>query len=131
MLPKLWLDSFDNVKKIIGKWIKSTTARSSNLACGGVCLKDELAATQDRCACLRACCHVKKIWIPERHYSETYLAIGLSIFRSSAWTNSLPQITLPVLSASSFPVMPLKMPPASRTMIWPAAMSQGCRLRSQ
>ena len=27
--------------------------------------------------------------------------------------------------------IPLKMPPASRTMICPAAMSHGCRLRSQ
>ena len=56
---------------------------------------------------------------------------GFRIFSSSACTNSLPQTTWPVFSASSLPVMPETMPPASRTMIWPAAMSQGCRLRSQ
>ncbi len=62
---------------------------------------------------------------PQRHSQ------GLRIFTSSAWTNSLPQTTWPVFSGSSSPSMPLTMPPASRTMIWPAAMSQGCRLRSQ
>ena len=56
---------------------------------------------------------------------------GLRIFTSSACTNSLPQITCPVFSGSSSPAMPETMPPASRIMIWPAAMSQGCRLRSQ
>jgi hypothetical protein len=56
---------------------------------------------------------------------------GFKIFTSSPWTNSLPQITLAVLSASSLPSMPLTVPPASRTMIWPAARSHGCRLRSQ
>src|SRR3984957_11167470 len=56
---------------------------------------------------------------------------GFRIFTSSAWMNSLPQTRLPDFSGSSSPSMPLTMPPASRTMIWPAAMSQGCRLRSQ
>ena len=46
-----------------------------------------------------------------------YLPSGLRIFTSSAWTNSLPQITWPVLSGSSSPSMPLTTPPASRTMI--------------
>jgi hypothetical protein len=61
----------------------------------------------------------------------TYFSSGFRIFTSSAWTNSLPQIRLPVLSGSSSPAMPLTVPPASRTMICPAAMSHGCRLRSQ
>src|SRR5580693_7976920 len=56
---------------------------------------------------------------------------GFRIFNSSAWTYSLPQITLPLVSASSLPSMPETMPPASRTMICPAAISQACRLRSQ
>ena len=56
---------------------------------------------------------------------------GFRIFTSSACTNSLPQTTCPVFSGSSSPSMPETMPPASRIMIWPAAMSQGCRLRSQ
>src|ERR1700688_233914 len=56
---------------------------------------------------------------------------GFRIFTSSAWMCSLPQITSPVFSGSSSPSMPETMPPASRTMIWPAAMSQACRLRSQ
>jgi len=43
----------------------------------------------------------------------------------------LPQITLPVFRQSSSPSMPETMPPASRTMICPAAMSHGCKLRSQ
>ena len=62
---------------------------------------------------------------------KTYFPSGFKIFTSSAWMNSLPQITWPVLSGSSSPAIPLTVPPASRTMIWPAAMSQGCRLRSQ
>ncbi len=44
----------------------------------------------------------------------TYFSSGFKIFTSSAWTNSLPQIRLPVLSGSSSPAMPLTMPPASR-----------------
>src|SRR5215213_469963 len=48
---------------------------------------------------------------------KLYFASGLRICSSSAWMNSLPQITSPVLSASSLPVMPLNIPPASRTMI--------------
>jgi len=56
---------------------------------------------------------------------------GFKIFTNSACTNSLPQIRLPDFSGSSSPSMPETMPPDSRTMIWPAAMSQGCRLRSQ
>ena len=63
--------------------------------------------------------------------SEHYFPSGFKIFTSSPCTNSLPHITLPVFSGSSSPSMPLTMPPASRTMIGPAAMSQGCRLRSQ
>jgi hypothetical protein len=50
---------------------------------------------------------------------------GFKIFTNSPWTNSLPQITLRVMSASSLPAMPETVPPASRTMICPAAMSQG------
>src|SRR5262249_45657326 len=53
------------------------------------------------------------------------------IFTNSPCTNSLPQTTWPVVSALSWPSMPETVPPASRTMIWPAAISQGCRLRSQ
>jgi hypothetical protein len=60
-----------------------------------------------------------------------YFPSGFKIFSNSACTNSLPQITWPVFSGSSSPAMPETTPPASRTMIWPAAMSQGCRLRSQ
>ena len=60
-----------------------------------------------------------------------YFPSGFRIFTSSACTNSLPQITLPVFSGSSSPSMPETVPPASRMMIWPAAMSHGCRLRSQ
>jgi hypothetical protein len=63
--------------------------------------------------------------------SETYFPSGFRIFTSSAWTNSLPQIRWPVLSGSSSPSKPLTVPPASRIMICPAAMSQGDRLRSQ
>ena len=85
---------------------------------------------------------------------------GLGILRLSnsrlrAWRGAfvgLQQITSPAASESS-PVrrgcthcrrsrrrssadrrrlrVPLTMPPDSRTMIWPAAMSQGCKLRSQ
>jgi hypothetical protein len=50
---------------------------------------------------------------------------GFKIFTSSPWTNSLPQITLRVMSGSSLPAMPETTPPASRIMICPAAMSQG------
>jgi hypothetical protein len=60
-----------------------------------------------------------------------YLSSGFSIFTNSPCTNSFPQITWPVCSGSSLPSMPEIVPPASRTMICPAAMSQGCRLRSQ
>jgi hypothetical protein len=60
-----------------------------------------------------------------------YFPSGFSIFTSSPCTNSLPQITCPVFSGSSLPSMPEMVPPASRTMICPAAMSQGCKLRSQ
>ena len=63
--------------------------------------------------------------------SVAYFPSGFRIFTSSPCTNSLPQTTCPVFSGSSSPSMPLMVPPASRTMIWPAAMSQGCRLRSQ
>jgi hypothetical protein len=61
----------------------------------------------------------------------SYFPSGFSIFTSSRCTNSLPQTTCPVLSGSSSPAMPETTPPASRIMIWPAATSQGCRLRSQ
>ena len=64
-------------------------------------------------------------------YAASYLPSGFKIFISSACTNSLPHTTSPVFSASSWPSMPEMRPPDSRTMIWPAAMSQGCRLRSQ
>ena len=60
-----------------------------------------------------------------------YFPSGFNIFTNSPCTNSLPQITCPVFSGSSLPSMPDIVPPASRTMICPAAMSQGCRLRSQ
>jgi hypothetical protein len=63
--------------------------------------------------------------------SETHFPSGFKIFTNSAWIASLPQITLPLVSASSLPSMPETVPPASRTMIWPAAISQDCRLRSQ
>ena len=63
--------------------------------------------------------------------AKNYFPSGFRIFTSSAWMYSLPQITLPVFSGSSLPSMPLTVPPASRTMICPAAMSHGCRLRSQ
>jgi hypothetical protein len=53
-----------------------------------------------------------------------------NIFTNSPCTNSFPQITCPVCSGSSLPSMPEIVSPASRTMICPAAMSQGCRLRS-
>ena len=56
---------------------------------------------------------------------------GFKIFTNSPCTNSLPHTTWPVFSASSLPPISVTRPPASRTMIWPAAMSQGCRLRSQ
>src|SRR3981081_55974 len=48
-----------------------------------------------------------------------YFPSGFKSFTSSAWMNSLPQITLPVLSGSSSPSMPETMPSASRTMICP------------
>lgn len=65
--------------------------------------------------------------------SETvaYFSSGFRIFTSSPCTYSFPQTTCPVFSGSSLPSMPEIVPPASRTMICPAAMSQGCRLRSQ
>ena len=56
---------------------------------------------------------------------------GLRIFTSSCWMVSLPQTTWPVSSALSWPSMPLTMPPARAITIRPAAMSHGCRLRSQ
>jgi hypothetical protein len=60
-----------------------------------------------------------------------YYPSSLRIFTSSACTYSFPQITCPVFSGSSLPSVPEIVPPASRTMICPAAMSQGCKLRSQ
>lgn len=62
---------------------------------------------------------------------RSYQPSGIKIFTSSRWIVSLPHTTLPVASAVSPPSMPLTMPPASRTMINPAAISHGCRLRSQ
>ena len=56
---------------------------------------------------------------------------AFNIFTSSACTCSFPHTTFPVFSASSSPLTPLTMPPASRTMMVPAARSQGCKLRSQ
>src|SRR5271170_6788510 len=53
---------------------------------------------------------------------------GFKIFTSSAWTNSLPQITLPVLSGSSSPAMPETMPPASRTMNQPGRHVPGLQV---
>ena len=60
-----------------------------------------------------------------------YFPSGFSTFTNSACTYSFPHTTCPVFSGSSLPLMPEIVPPASRTMICPAAMSQGCRLRSQ
>src|SRR6266540_1598965 len=60
-----------------------------------------------------------------------YFPSGFRIFTSSPCTNSFPHSTFPVFSASSLPPMSEIVPPASRTMICPAAMSQGERFRSQ
>src|SRR2546429_7826363 len=60
-----------------------------------------------------------------------YFSSGLSIFTNSPCTNSFPQITCPVFSGSSLPSTPEIVPPASRTMICPAAISHGDKLRSQ
>src|SRR3954469_20126747 len=65
------------------------------------------------------------------HHASRYFPTDFKIFTNSACTYSLPHTTCPVFSASSSPPMPLTMPPASRTMMVPAARSQGDRLRSQ
>ena len=60
-----------------------------------------------------------------------YFPSGPSIFTNSPCTYSFPHTTCPVFTASSLPPMSEIVPPASRTMICPAAISQGCKLRSQ
>src|SRR5215208_3836305 len=60
-----------------------------------------------------------------------YLSSAFSIFTNPPCTYSFPHSTCPVFSGSSLPSMPEMVPPASRTMICPAAMSHGCKLRSQ
>ena len=53
------------------------------------------------------------------------------ILTSSPCTYSFPHTTSPVTSASPGVLMSLTVPPASRTISIPAAMSQDCKLRSQ
>jgi multidrug efflux pump len=61
---------------------------------------------------------------------QSYFVSGRRIFVRAPWTNSLPATTLPVVSTSP-PLISPTVPPASLIRIRPAAMSQGCRLRSQ
>jgi hypothetical protein len=63
--------------------------------------------------------------------SEDYYPSPFNTFTNSPCTNSFPHTTSPVVSALSCPSIPVTIPPASRTMICPAAMSHGERLRSQ